>query len=326
MAGPGSPFEAPDDAEAAKRGYTGTVRHPQRKCALAGDDTHQIKPVGNGIDDDPARNEAMGNGKITTLTTLLADWLADLRGTLSFFTRLPMPGTTDHGPPDFGRAARTAPLAGAVVGLVGGAVFASVAMMGLTPFVAAFAAIGATIIVTGGLHEDGLADTADGLGAFDRERRLDIMRDSRIGSYGVLALIVTIGAKAALLAQITGESGILGVVAAMVAIEGTSRLAALYPLHALSPARSDGLAHSANAPDRGAMIQGMIMAIVLVIVCIVPTIGIVATVLAVVAAIAIALAGTRWADHMLGGHTGDIAGAIQQTTVLVMLAAIAAAG
>ena len=293
---------------------------------LAGDDTQQDAPGDRATGDAPGPGAAAENAGRTAIAAALADWLADLRMTLSFFTRLPLPGAAGHGPPDFSRAARTTPLAGAVVGAIGGAVFAGLASAGLAPLAAAFAALGATILVTGGLHEDGLADTADGLGAFDRERRLAIMRDSRIGSYGVLALIVTIGAKAALLAQIAGQSGISGAVAALLAVEGASRLAALYPLYTLNPARNNGLAQSANAPTHSAMIQGAIVAAVLVFVAVGAAIGTIAAVLAIIAAGAMALAGTRWADHMLGGHTGDIAGAVQQVSVLVMLAAIAAAG
>jgi adenosylcobinamide-GDP ribazoletransferase len=273
-----------------------------------------------------AVDEAMEETGKTALWPYLADWLADLRVTLAFFTRLPLPGMTDHSPPDFTRAARTAPVSGAIVGAISGIVLAGLVGVGLSPLAAALAAIGVMIVITGGLHEDGLADTADGLGAFDREKRLTIMRDSRIGSYGVLALIVVIGMKAALLAEIAGQSGLFAGVAGLIAAEGVSRLAALYPLHALSPARADGLAHSASAPSGSAMIQGALLGGALVLLAVGLSTGFVSALFAAAASIAIALAGTRWADHMLGGHTGDLAGAIQQVTVLGMLAAMAIAG
>ena len=107
---------------------------------------------------------------------------------------------------ELGRALRLAPLVGLVVGVCG-ALVTSIAVggLGLPPLPAALLTIGATIWITGALHEDGLADVADGFGgAFERSRKLAIMRDSRIGAYGVLALILSIGLRAAALAALTG--------------------------------------------------------------------------------------------------------------------------
>jgi adenosylcobinamide-GDP ribazoletransferase len=314
-------------AVAAKGGYTGTTQWPQRKCDLVLRDMTR-KDVARK-DEQPSRTSGDTSGNTdmrNTMSDHLADWLADLRVALAFFTRLPLAGPADHGLPDFSRAARATPLAGALVGLIGGIALAILIGLGIAPLAAALAAIGLMILITGGLHEDGLADTADGLGAFDREKRLAIMRDSRIGSYGVLALIIAIGTKAALLAQIAEQSGVLAGAAALIAAEGLSRLTALYPLHALSPARSDGLSHSAFAPTASAMVQGAAVGGAITLLAVGFTIGLLGFLIAAITAIALALAGTRWADHMLGGHTGDIAGAVQQVTALGMLAAVAVAG
>jgi adenosylcobinamide-GDP ribazoletransferase len=142
---------------------------------------------------------------------LFRAWMIDVRMAIGFFTRLPLPSTllgpADHSAPDFSRAARAVPLAGLVVGLLAGLVLWLADLAGLSTLVAALLAVLAATILTGGLHEDGLADTADGLGAFGRARRLEIMRDSRIGTFGVIALIGAYGLKTALLAQLIETGG-----------------------------------------------------------------------------------------------------------------------
>src|SRR5437763_523525 len=95
-----------------------------------------------------------------------------------------------------GAACWALPLIGLIVGAIAALVLLGAAWIGMTPAVAAGLALAAAVLVTGGLHEDGLADTADGLGGGkDRDHKLAIMRDSRIGSYGVLALMLTLGLR-----------------------------------------------------------------------------------------------------------------------------------
>ena len=107
---------------------------------------------------------------------------------MRFFTRLPWPGG-DFAPPDFRRIAWAAPLAGALVGLVGAAALFVAHCVRLPGLMAGTIALAATVAATGALHEDGLADVADGFGGgSSRERKLEILRDSRLGAYGVVAL------------------------------------------------------------------------------------------------------------------------------------------
>ena len=126
-------------------------------------------------------------------------WLDDLSSSLALMTRLPFVGTQNGGT----RAVRTYPLVGAIVGLIGGLFFALAVALSLPPLACALVAITAIILVTGAFHEDGLADLADGFGGGrDRDDKLAIMRDSRIGSFGVLALLLSLGLRAAALATI----------------------------------------------------------------------------------------------------------------------------
>ena len=113
----------------------------------------------------------------------------DFNIALQFLTRIPVTGEVDHSDEAFARSARFYPLVGIIVGLVAAGVF-FVADMFLTDSVSALLALLAGVAVTGGLHEDGLADAADGLiGGKDRDHTLDIMRDHTVGVFGVLALI-----------------------------------------------------------------------------------------------------------------------------------------
>ena len=144
--------------------------------------------------------------------------LADAHLALTFLTRLPLPANGPCVPGALARAMRLFPLAGAVVGLAGGGVFV-LAHSAVPPLLAALLAVLATVLVTGALHEDGLADTADGLGARGgRENRLAAMRDSRSGVYGVLALVFSVAVRAAALAAAPAALAGLGACVAAAAL------------------------------------------------------------------------------------------------------------
>ncbi len=147
---------------------------------------------------------------------------------------------------DFNRIAWAAPVAGAIVGLVGSGVLALTQPLGLPPLFRAGLATAALVAATGALHEDGLADVADGFGGgASRARKLEIMRDSRIGAYGAialtLALMLRVGALAAALAD-----GFWGAAGALILVSAVSRAGALAPLALLGPARSDGAGAAAG--------------------------------------------------------------------------------
>src|SRR3954451_11881682 len=118
-------------------------------------------------------------------TELLKDIIADLRMAASFVTIFPVASSKPAGDGAVARATWALPVAGLLVGLAGALIYKIAIRFGLTPNLAALLALATTALITGALHEDGLADTADGLGGGrTRERKLEIMRDSRIGTYG----------------------------------------------------------------------------------------------------------------------------------------------
>ncbi|MBI5165255.1 MAG: adenosylcobinamide-GDP ribazoletransferase [Magnetospirillum sp.] len=243
--------------------------------------------------------------------------LARLHLAAVFLTRLRLP---DPGPPGEGGLAQAMgafPLVGAGIGVAGGAVFA-LAQPLLPPLAAALLAVLAMVLATGALHEDGLADFADGLGARgDRARRLEVMRDSRTGAFGVLALLFSVGLRSAALAAAPDALAGLG---ALMGAAALSRGVIPAAMQVLPPARRDGLGATAGTPDAGtaALAAGLGLGAALL------GLG-TAAAIAAVAAVAVAAAVTALARRVLGGYTGDVLGAVQQTTEIAVLLATAGA-
>jgi len=252
----------------------------------------------------------------------MSGWAADLRLALGFLTRLPLRAVADEPMRPLGEAARAFPLVGVVVGAIGGAAFLIVGWFGLPAPAAALLALAVTAAATGALHENGLADVADGFwGGATRERRLEIMRESRIGGFGVLALVFGVGLRAAALAALAPGAGF----AALIAAGALSRGFLPWLMHRLPLARADGLAAGAGRVDRetarlALLLGGGVAAAVLLV-------G--AGFFAALAALALgALAGlgmAALAERKIGGHTGDVLGAAQQVVEAAVLLAVAAA-
>jgi adenosylcobinamide-GDP ribazoletransferase len=248
----------------------------------------------------------------------------DLAHCVRFYSRLPVPALpweqNAHALPSFPRLVRVIPFAGLLIGLVPAAVLGCALLLDLGPWLAAILSVGAMVLATGALHEDGLADVADSFGGSTREKRLEIMRDSRIGSFGAsalfLALALRIGALATLASRVDGGA----VTAVVLLVASLSRTAGLMPLVFLSPARRDGMSQAVGQPARetfwlAAGIAGGI-AVVLGALAGLPPIGVALTlVLSGLSGVAL----TGFASRHLGGQTGDIAGAAQQVAEIAAL-------
>jgi adenosylcobinamide-GDP ribazoletransferase len=256
--------------------------------------------------------------EVTEPTPPVAGWrgvVADAHLALAFLTRLPLPQTGAYVPGALARSMRLFPLAGAVIGLIGGAVFVLGHTL-LPPLLAALLALLATLLVTGALHEDGLADTADGLGARGgREKRLEVMRDSRSGAYGVAALIFSVALRAAgLAAAPTGLAGL----GAMIAAAALSRATVPAIMQILPPARADGLGADAGLPHAGIAATALVLGAVIAAASTGP---------GATPAIVAALVGAgllAWlARRCFGGFTGDILGAAQQAAEIAIFIALA---
>ena len=254
----------------------------------------------------------------STATEWLQSLGQDLRVGCIFLTRLPLSHNGEIDGPMLARAARIYPLIGLGVGLVGALVYALADVLGLPPLAAATLAVGATVAATGAFHEDGLGDVADGFGgAFERERKLKIMKDSRVGTYGVLALLTSFLLRVAALAALGDPLAAAG---GLLAAHAGSR--ALIPLAMLAGplARESGLAAYATTPTA----ENTGIACILAAAIVVLTLSIPAAIAALILAPAVGGAVLLLARRQIGGYTGDVLGAIQQAGEVVVLLAAAA--
>jgi adenosylcobinamide-GDP ribazoletransferase len=238
---------------------------------------------------------------------------------LSFLTRLPIPVVRTIDMPPLAQAMRFFPLAGAVIGAIIAGVLIGANMLGLPQLLAAVIALAAGTLVTGALHEDGLADVADGFGGGKtREHRLEIMRDSRIGTYGTIALVLSYLARAAIYETLSAAHP-LTVLALLAGAAAFSRALVVDLLWATRPARSDGLSVFAGRPSRRSalfsLITGGVGAAAAAGVVLSPEISV-----AAIAAAGLMLALMRaLCMRQIGGQTGDVCGAVQVLTELTML-------
>jgi adenosylcobinamide-GDP ribazoletransferase len=229
-----------------------------------------------------------------------------------FLTRIPVAAAA----PDGARLADAAwafPLVGAGIGAVAALVFLVAELFRFGAWPAALLAVLAGSALSGALHEDGLADTVDGLcGGRGREQKLAIMRDSRLGSFGGLALVLSVSLRAAALAR---RGDILGAGLALIAAHALSRALLPAAMRVLAPARDDGLAAAAGRPGTANAIAALVIAAAIAILAVGPVRGTVALGLAVAAVAAAALVARR----QIGGYTGDVLGAFQQIAEIVIL-------
>ena len=256
------------------------------------------------------------------MTPNSGSWVEDrteeFKASLAFSTRLPVVRATSQSAKAVANAAWAFPVTGVVVGLIGALVYVLAHRLGVPAWPAAALSVAATLIVTGALHEDGLADTADGFGGGNsREQKLDIMRDSRTGAYGVCALVLSLLLRIGALASFTDA---YAVVWALLASHCAARATMVILMWLLPPARSDGLSHEAGSPSGEGAAAAAVIALVVLLFCLHPLRGVIAA-LALIAAVAL----MAWLTmRQIDGQTGDVLGATEQVgEIVVLLVAVA---
>ncbi len=235
----------------------------------------------------------------------------------ALLTRLPLPRLPDDAFERQADAVWAFPVVGFVIAGLAGLTGVAALALGLPVSISAGVILATQIAVTGAMHEDGLADTVDGLwGGWTRQRRLDIMKDSAIGTYGVLALILSVGLRWLALAALL-PLGIWPVIAA--AVLPRSLLPLL--MSGLPQARDDGLSRRVGAPSRGPVSVSLMLGIAIGWAAVGPA-SVAAWLVAAVLIFGLALL----ARSRIGGQTGDILGAAEQlgeVAVLLTLLALA---
>jgi len=244
-------------------------------------------------------------------TTALVQW-SDVPAALGLLTRLPIKVDTEAAIHRGAASAWAYPVVGICVALISLLIVTGLSWFGVTSWILAGIYVALGIIITGAMHEDGLADSADGLwGGWTKERRLEIMKDSRIGTYGVLALILAVLLKAMAIHALIEAGSVWG---PLVVCAAASRALMVVLMSLLPNARDTGLSQSVGRPEQSTMLVACAVGLGIGLVALpsfVPALMIV-SVLVTLACGAIARA-------KIGGQTGDILGATQQITEIVLL-------
>ena len=243
--------------------------------------------------------------------------LHDGKVAVIFLSRVPVIADRPVTPEDLAASAPFFPLAGAGLGLVSALSYAAALHLGLPAPIAAALAILTLVLLTGALHEDGLADTTDGFGGgSNRSRRLEIMRDPRVGSFGVLALVLAVVLRVGALAALAEPALVL---AASIGAGALSRTPLPVLMRLLPPARDDGLAAGAGRPVGPRTVATVVIGVLVAGLALGPLVGAVALLLTAAASAAIGALALR----RIGGLTGDVLGAVQQASeILTLLAAV----
>jgi adenosylcobinamide-GDP ribazoletransferase len=243
----------------------------------------------------------------------------DLKICAIFLTRLPLPHAEPIQQGALARALWAAPIIGAVIGTIGGACYSLAYALHIPPLAAACIAIAATMAVTGCLHEDGLADVADGFGGgSSREQKLSIMRDSRIGTYGVCAVVLSLVMRIGALASL-GSPEMVTMALVCAGAAGRAPLAAFMMM--VPPARASGMSAYAGVPPPVSAVTAMLLGAAVLF----GWFGVVPG-LAALAALAAGFLFLAWlCKRQINGQTGDVLGTLEQIGEGTILLAAAAA-
>lgn len=255
--------------------------------------------------------------------SVAARFAADTAACVRFFSRLPLPPLNrlddPAAAPDFNRIARAAPIAGVVIALPAAALGTLLAYSALPGLALAAIVAGLLAATSGALHEDGLSDVADGFfGGATRDRRLEIMKDSRIGAFGALALIVGVVLRIALLSALWQRFSPADAALLFLASEAVSRALLVWQWQRRPLARPDGLAARFGKPTTETVRQASIATLPFLIAPLL-LLPLLAVILAFFLAGGAALLTGRLALQKIGGVTGDVLGAVQQVSGLGFL-------
>ena len=261
----------------------------------------------------------------------VARLMADLLSALRFYSRLPGPTFgfegDPHRVPDFRSLPRILPLAGFLIALPSALILLLAGGVGLSSLPLAALAVATLVITTGAMAEDGFSDVADGFfGGSTKERRLEIMVDSRVGAFGVSALVLALILRVASLGALNDHQGLVAASASLLAAGVLSRVAGVLPLVFLPPARPGGKSASVGRPGVIVTTIAVIGALSLGALCLFiggvsPRMISVALLLGLASAFPVMVL----AQAKIGGQTGDVAGATQQVAEIVVLLVLSVA-
>ena len=249
------------------------------------------------------------------------DLVNDTMRALAFLSRVPVPQRRFDGyDGSLSDTVRGFPLAGMLIALPAALALLIAHAVDLPEIIAAFLVVVTLIITTGALHEDGLADVADGFyGGTSIDRRLEIMKDSATGSYGVLALLTSVFLRTALLTSVLDEVGVFHAVIIVIGTEAASRSVMAKFWQSLPSVRAGGVADKAGIPTADSANFALILGAVALAISYGAAGGPLAIVIAVCLTALVFLAFSALCREKIGGQTGDTLGAMQQLTTISLL-------
>ncbi|WLD95552.1 adenosylcobinamide-GDP ribazoletransferase [Agrobacterium leguminum] len=256
------------------------------------------------------------------------DFITDVMHSLAFLSRLPVPSRffDDADGVSMRRTARAFPAAGLLIALPAAFLVVVFAAFDASPQLTGWLVIGMTALITGALHEDGLADMADGFGSGkEKARMLEIMKDSRIGSYGAIAMVLSLALRATALASLIETMPAKTAAAALIAALVLSRALMVWHWQSLPAAKTSGIAAGAGQPGTSERNIALVIGLLLFTLFTLHALPLLSIALVLAAAFLAAVLFGRLCDRKIGGHTGDTIGACQQITEIVILIALALA-
>jgi adenosylcobinamide-GDP ribazoletransferase len=246
---------------------------------------------------------------------IISRWMKDVLLAVVFLTRLPVKLGEDTESPKLAEVIWTFPVVGVFIGALASFVMLIGFRLGLDPLICGLLAVAAQALITGALHEDGLADVADGFGGGNKVvDKLRIMRDSCVGTYGVLALVFSVGIRASLIASMTTQTI---AVLALISAGAVSRALVALAMNQLEIVRADGLATGAGKPTNEATLVTLALGAAIAFLLLGAS-GWIVLLVTFGAAVMVGL----FAKRQIGGQTGDVLGTIQQVTEVTVLFSI----
>ncbi|TDH35984.1 adenosylcobinamide-GDP ribazoletransferase [Pseudohoeflea suaedae] len=246
---------------------------------------------------------------------------AETTRSIAFLSRIPVANSMfGPAPWKISGAVGVFPLAGIIITLPAALLAALLSWFGIPAALIALLTLVTMVLITGALHEDGLADCADAFGAGgQRSRILDILKDSRIGAYGTLAMIFSIGLRAVALTVLIAVGPPLAMAATLLSAAALSRALMVWHWRRLPAARTDGVSAGAGRPAPQSAWMALAIGIGTALVLPVTQAGFLAAFVAVLFAVLATDLWTRYVDGKLAGQTGDTIGAAQQIAETVFL-------
>ena len=261
------------------------------------------------------------------LTRTAEALLSQTMRSLGFLSRMPVPARyfdSNAATPTTREDAAGFALAGALIAIPPALLLVLLSAVSAPPMLTAAFCVLAGVAVTGALHEDGLGDVADGFGGgASKDERLEIMKDSRIGTYGAVVVAGSLLLRATALGAIVATHGAIAAGFALIAVAACSRAAVVWFWASLPSARSGGVADTAGTPSENAVGMAAISGLAIFALLATASIGFVNAALALLLALAGLQAFTRLCRHMLGGQTGDTLGACQQIVEILLMTGLA---